>query len=812
MLDEPLRTALTLIAVALGVAVVIGIELAGDAASGSFESSLTTLTGKIDLQLSANGGLDEKVMEAVTQLPMNLHASPVIETPVMTGQKISATLYGVEASTDQIQVTANLAKRLHVQEGSRLTLRLPAGAATFPVAKLLDVKDAEFLVLDIAEAQRVLARYGKLDRIDITVSPREDFAKVEAAMRAAVGPGVMIDKPGTRGVENQRMLRAFRWNLRVLSYISLVVGAFLIYNTISVSVVRRRPEIGILRAVGTSRAMVFRFFVFEALLFGVVGSALGILLGRAMAEGLVGLISATVNSLYASSRPAAVTLTWASASSSALAGIVISALAALSPALEAMAVVPTEAMGRGSRETVFRSHTTRNLLGALLFTALGAWASAQSSVGGRPLYGYMAVLLFIAGAAFAAPPLVLGGIALLSPLMRAVFSAVGLLAGRSLVASLRRTSVVIAALATAVAMMASVAIMVGSFRETVIVWLDNQLRADLYVRSSGLSVASVYPPLPVAVPALLSDIPGVAAIDFFTAIDIRFEGQHASLGADDPDVLLHYGRQRFLPGEDREQAIHSLKNSNNALVTEAFASKHNLHQGSEIKLRLGEREADLRVAGIYYDYSSERGFVLIDRATLLRYLPGQLPTNVAIYLKPGTSVDAVQKTATERTAEYAIDIAPNQTLRAGAIEIFDRTFAVTYALEAVAILVAMLGAANSLLALVLERRDELRLLRYLGGAKEQIRNMILIEAGLMGLLANILGLALGFALSYVLIYVVNEQSFGWTIQFHPPFALLATALGSVWIVTIVAGIYPARLGNQASFVASYGTIKLPAIT
>lgn len=793
LLAEPLRTTLTLIAVALGVAVVIGIELAGDAASGSFESSLTTLTGKVDLQLSANGGLNENVIAAITHLPVNLHAAPVIETPVLTAQKISATLYGVDAPTDKISVTAPLAKRLGVREGSQLTLRLPSGPATFTVAPLIEAKDSEFLVLDIAEAQRTLARYGKLDRIDITVSPREDFAKAEAAIRAVVGPGVLIDKPGTRGVENQRMLRAFRWNLRVLSYISLVVGAFLIYNTISVSVVRRRPEIGILRAIGTSRSKVFTFFVSEALMFGVLGSAFGIVLGRFMAEGLVGLISATVNSLYASSRPAAIALTWPVALSAALTGIAISAIAALSPSLEAMAVVPTEAMGRGSRETVFRSHTARNLLAALLFTALGAWASQQSSIGGRPLFGYLAVLLFIAGAAFVAPPLVRGGVAVLSPLLRAAFSAVGLLAGRSLVTSLRRTSVVIAALATAIAMMASVAIMVGSFRETVIVWLDNQLRADLYIRASGPSLAGVYPPLPAAVPDLLRRVPGVEAIDSFTALEIRFEGQRSSLGASNPQLLLRYGRQRFLPGENREQILRSLANSSNAIVTEAFASKHHLHQGSEIKLHLGEREATFRVAGIYYDYTSERGFVLVARATLERYLPGQLPTNLAIYLSPGASVQTVKKVIADRTAEYAIDIAPNETLRSGAVEIFDRTFAVTYALEAVAILVAMLGAANSLLALVLERRDELKLLRYLGGAKEQIRNMILIEAGLMGLLANILGLALGFALSYVLIYVVNEQSFGWTIQFHPPVTLLASALGSVWVVTVIAGIYPARL-------------------
>jgi len=811
LLGEPLRTALTLIAVSLGVAVVIGIELAGEAASGSFESSLTTLTGKVDLQLSANGGLDERTIAAISQLPLNLQATPVIETPVLTAQKISATLYGVDSLQatpsqvtkpatkvlDEIAVTEALAKRLHLRQGERLTLKLPSGPASFTVAPLIAAKGAEFLALDIAEAQRVLGRYGKLDRIDITVSPTEDFAKAERQIRAVFGPGVLIDKPGTRGVENQRMLRAFRWNLRVLSYISLVVGAFLIYNTISVSVVRRRPEIGVLRAIGTSRGAVFGFFVAEALLFGLVGSAFGILLGRLMAEGLVGLISATVNSLYTSSRPAAIALTWPTALSAAFTGIAVSALSALSPALEAMAVVPTEAMGRGSQETLFRTHTRRNLLLSLAFTFLGALASSQDAVGGRPLFGYAAVLLLIAGAAFAAPPLVRGGVALLSPFLRAAFSAVGLLAGRSLVTSLRRTSVVIAALATAIAMMASVAIMVGSFRETVIVWLDTQLRADLYIRAAGPQQAGVYPALPAAVPKLIRSVPGIEALDTFTALEIRFEGQRASLGASDPALLIRYGRQRFLPGEDRDRILNSLAGANNAIVTEAFASKHHLHQGSRIVIRLGENEAPLRVAGIYFDYTSERGFILIDQAVLLRYLPNRLPTNLAIYLKPGVSIKNVRKAIADRTAEFAIDIAPNETLRAGAVEIFDRTFSVTYALEAVAILVAMLGAANSLLALVLERREELRLLRYLGAASEQIRGMILVEAGLMGLLANILGLALGFALSYVLIYVINEQSFGWTIQFHPPVALLAAALGSVWVVTVLAGIYPARLAARS---------------
>ncbi|MDQ6705819.1 MAG: ABC transporter permease, partial [Acidobacteriota bacterium] len=214
---------------------------------------------------------------------------------------------------------------------------------------------------------------------------------------------------------------------------------------------------------------------------------------------------------------------------------------------------------------------------------------------------------------------------------------------------------------------------------------------------------------------------------------------------------------------------------------------------------LGDKQIPVTVKGVYYEYSSDRGYVIFDRSTLLRYLPNQPATNIAVYLEPGTdSADSarVRRAILRATASLPIVVAPNELLRRQAIIIFDRTFAITYALEGVAVVVAMLGAANSLLALVLDRRRELGLLRYLGASTPQIRRMILVEAGFLGLLANLLGGALGFALSLLLIFVINKQSFGWTIQFHPPVLLLVTALSLVWCVTIVAGLYPARVASR----------------
>lgn len=802
-----LRTALTILAVALGVGVVIAIDLAGDAATGSFRSSLETLVGKTDLDIVANGGVEERWMGPLTALPVNARFAPVIETQGIIEGVGAVTVYGVDFITQAANsharnvpvqdldtaalVSSALAKRMRVHEGDSLSLALSDKPRRFRVAAVAG-SDAEFVLLDIAAAQRDLNQYRKVDRIDVFVSQGEDFTRVEREIRHVLPASYRIEKPGTRSDENQRMLRAFRWNLRVLSYISLVVGAFLIYNTISVSVVRRRAEIGVLRALGASRNCVFWLFMGEALLLGVAGSLAGIALGRVMGASAVGLIADTVNSLYASSRPAAIAIGIAAVATALIAGSAVALVSALAPAREAMEVTPVEAMGRGAHEHHARMHARRDLVWAMVI-ALIAWPISQAGpVNGNPIAGYVATLLAVVAMALAAPAVIAGLSALTRNVAQILFGPEGLLAVRGLAASLARSSVIVAALSTAIAMMASVGIMVGSFRETVIVWLDTQLRADLYVRPAGRTGAGEHPALPAEAPALAASTPGVEAVDTFRAMEVEYQGQRVSLGAGDSTIVHRYGRLRFLPGEDRDAILQSLPGQDRVIVSEPFANKHDVHVGSVLDLPLGDRTVRVVVAGIYYDYSSERGWVIFDRSTLLKYLPGQPPTNLAIYVRKDADTGEVRHALEQRLAKYRVVVAPNRALRQNAVTVFDRTFAITYALEGVAIVVAMLGAANSLLAMVLDRRREFGMLRYLGADPAQIRRMILLEAGFLGAAANVLGLALGFVLSLVLIYVINKQSFGWTIQFHPPLALLGGASALVLAATVVAGIFPAR--------------------
>jgi len=280
-------------------------------------------------------------------------------------------------------------------------------------------------------------------------------------------------------------------------------------------------------------------------------------------------------------------------------------------------------------------------------------------------------------------------------------------------------------------------------------------------------------------------------VDALRGTVFRYHGQQATLGGTSASLARREQVLTFLNGP-AGPILASLPNRNRVIVSEPFASRHNVHSGDTLQLSLGDRTVDLTVAGIYYDYSSDHGFVIADNSTLLKYLPALPVTNVAVYLRKGADATVIRRRIEDKLRDFPVLVLPHELLRAQAIEVFDRTFAITWGLEAVAIIVAMLGAANSLLALVLDRRREIGLVRYLGAHTSQIYRMILTEAALIGLAASVLGLVLGLSLSLVLVFVINKQSFGWTIQFHPPFALLAAAVALVWVVTVAAGLYPAR--------------------
>lgn len=809
---ELLRTVLTAAAVALGVAVVLAIELAGNAAAGSFRSSMETLTGAADFEVTAPGGIPADALTRLALLPYSLHLDPRIEDyALIQDEQRTVPLIAVDLLTNRsgAEMQGGAAgKDFHAENsvwvgrdlgrkaGDRIPLLVNDRLSEYIVRGILGPRSGEVIVMDLALATRILGRAGRLDRILISTPDGRSPQQWQHLLQEAVPAGVTVAPQGSRTNENRRMLTAFRWNLRVLSYIALVVGAFLIYNTISVSVVRRRAEIGIVRALGATRGAVIAAFLGEAACFGVAGGLAGLALGRVMAESAVKLVGATVSSLYVSSTPAPIELEFWTALAALATGIGVAVLSALAPAWEAADVPPVEAMSRGRREHEVRMHTMRNLAAATLLAA-GAWlASRQAPVSGKPLYGYLSAVLFIAASALAIPALVFALTKWTAVVLRILFGVEALLAVRGLAASMRRTSVLVGALSTAIAMMAAVGIMVGSFRETVLLWMQDRLQADLYLRPAAPAGPDRHPTLSPDAVDRIAALPEIGAVDRFRAYEITVGGLPATLGAGEARIVARYGARPFLSGADPKSVFAQLIGRDNVIVSEPFANKHHVGRGDVLTFSLAGKQVRVHVLDVYYDYSNERGYIIMDRGTLLKYLPDRAPSNVAVYLRPGVTLDQGRQAVERALDGRKAVVLSNRTLREEAIAIFDRTFAITYALEGVAVFVAIMGVAGALLALVIDRRREFALLQFLGGAKQQLRKVILFEAGLLGLLANIAGMALGLVLSLLLIFVINKQSFGWTIQFHWPVAVLMGALSVVYGATLLAALYPARVATR----------------
>ncbi len=823
MLRERGRSILILAAVALGVAVVLAIDLASGAATGSFRSSMETLSGDNDLEITATGGVPENIVARLDTLPYPIRVSARIEdhasvgdageTVPLIGLDLIAEVNHYEGTrignlsdwgslqhindTDAVWVTQGLGKRV----GDHLSLLINDATREYVIRGLIPTSaelGTDAVVMDIGAAQVATGKVGRIDRILIKLPDHGHLEQWEKTLRSATGGSIQLQPQGSETAANRKMLSAFRWNLRVLSYIAVLVGAFLIYNTISVSVVRRRAQIGTVRALGASRNAVLLAFLTEAAIFGLVGSTLAIPLGRLLATGAVRLLSTTVDALYISSKPGAMAVSAASLALAFLVGIGVTLVSALSPALEASRVPPTEAMARGAREYAVRVERKRDLIAAAILALLSAAAAQAPAIAGKPMFGYLAALLLIASCALAVPTLVERVMSASSGLLQRTGGVEALLASRSLVGSLRRTSVLVCALATAIAMMTSVAIMVGSFRQTVISWMSTQLPADLYLRPAGNPSADRHPTIAPEFTQQLTALPGVAYVSRFRAYEIEYEGLPITVASVETNIPRYDQTSGFVSGRAPEAVLKELAQPGTAMVSEPFTMKHHVKTGDVLTLPLGSQMARLRIVDVFYDYANERGYVILSRQNMLSYLHDPAASNLAVYVKPGADLEEVRREIQRAAAHRDVLIFSNGQLRHEAIRIFDQTFAITYALEAISVMVAVMGIAGALMSIVFDRRREFGLLRYLGAATGQIRKLILIEAGLIGILSNIAGLVLGVVLSLILIFVINKQSFGWTIRFHWPVGVLLGALSIVYAATVLAGIYPARVAQRLS--------------
>ena len=839
LLHEPLRSVTTLLGIALGVAVVVAIQLTNASSLRGFEAALNTVSGRASLEVLAPGlGVDETVLGGLGWLSDYGAVTPVVEGEIVIrrADRPPETLrvLGVDILRDRsfrdYQLTASpgigeaptsrellsllldpsaaiftekFAAPLDIAVGSRVEVQVNDRVEALTVTALLKdegsarVLDGHFVLMDIAAAQRVLSRFGRLDRIEIRLSESGSIDAAETAIGQRLPAGLRVQRPAQRGREVENMLAAFHLNLTALSYVALLVGLFLVYNTVSVAVLSRREEIGILRALGVTRGQVRLLFLGEAATLASLGCAAGVVIGRLFADATVALTATTVSALYIATAAAPPALDWRIVMLAFATGVPLSLLAALVPAQEAAGVPPIAAIRNAEQLDARSSFPLRRLLAPVALLAAGWWLATLPAVNNLPIFGYVSAVAIVFGASMLVPAALVFAARFLEGPVRRLLRVEDWLAVTNLAAAVPRLSISVAALAVSLSMMTAIAVMIGSFRETVVYWVSQTLQADLFISPGSRGPGDVDDTLSPEVVGRVTGHDSVLAVDRFRLIDVPYDGSRVRVGAGEFEVLLSHGSLLFKAPADGRAAMRTALGRDAVVASESFTIKHRAEVGDRISIPTPAGERSFEIAAVYYDYSNDRGVLMMDRQTFERHFGSAPPGGLTVYLKDGQDPElARQALLATIGSEHRVFINTNASLRREVLRIFDSTFAITYALELIAIVVAILGVSGTLLTLILERQHDLTTLRLVGAGRAQVRRMVVGEAILIGAVSQALGIAVGMALSLLLIYVVNVQSFGWTIQFHLPVAFLLQSSLLMIVATACAGLYPARRAVQ----------------
>ncbi len=701
-----------------------------------------------------------------------------------------------------IVLTEKFAARRGISIDTPITLMIGDRRREFIVRGLLRdsgparALDGRIALLDIAAAQSAFGRAGFLDRIDVKLRSRITLEEAEKEIAVRLPKELRVSRPEAAYGQVEKMISAFHFNLNALASIALLVGLFLIYNTVSVSVITRREETGTLRAIGAGRRMILALFLSEAVLLALIGAAVGLGIGRLLANAAVRATATTVETFYISqAATGALERSTLGATEIWMAfgvALSLSLIAAALPAIEASRVRPIEAMRGAERLGRSRRPSLKNIVAAIGLMALGYILSRFDAVGGIPIAGYFAVLSLILGGAALTPAaiwIVCKASDTLSSLR--VFQAERKMASANLRGSIPRISISVAALAVSLAMMTAISIMIESFRDTVSYWIDQTLTADIYAKPATRTTSTADGAISEEAISLIKSNPNIAAVDTFTSLQVTCDDNLITLAAGDFSVLLERGRLLFKSPADAQEEIRKSINADSVIVSESLALRFNKQPGDEIALPTPQGQRGFRVAAVYYNYSDTRGVAIMDRMTFERYFTRLEPSGLSIYLKEGADAEAVSDELARAESHEQLLFTTNASVRGEVARIFDNSFSITRALELIAITVAALGVISTLIALILERRAEIAVLRFVGATRAQIRRMVVIESVLIGAVSQSIGVVTGLFTSLVLIYVINVQSFGWTIQFHFPVRFLIESTALMIVVTAIAALYPA---------------------
>lgn len=818
------RWLLSVTVIALGVALVSAIHTMNHGALAELDQAARVLSGSADLRIEAGrSGFDDRVFDTVLEAGMAsgdvAELSPLIDLDValadaappsrartlrvlgidlfraarlqpalvprpMDGEDRLAALQPDNIFLNDAALTA-----LQKQPGDALALSTASGTVTLRIAGTLgdSASAAPLAVVDIAAAQQHFGQIGRLSRIDVRRTAGRDMERVRAALSATLPPGVAATTPAQTSARTDALSRGYRANLTVLALVALFTGGFLVFSMAALSVVKRRTELALLRVLGVTRGELSRALLVEGALAGAVGSALGVALGLLLAHGVLRIFASDLGAgFFAGVAPVlhvdGVALTFIAAI-----GILAGMAGSWLPAREAASRPPARALKSGDDAELMRVAPAPAWGLALIVLAMPLLLLPP--VRGIPLGGYVAIALLLFGTLALLPWL-------LSAAARHLPSPSRLLPQLSWQQVAAMPGFAVSGLATVIvsfSLVAAMAVMVQSFRVSVDQWLGGVLAADVYVRAPG----GLKGRLPEGFAESVERLPGVARVE-------RLRFQSLLLKPTEPAVTLI---ARELNDATLAQ-LSVLARADSAppagmpqvWVSEALVARHGATPGSTLLLPLGDREHGVWVAGVWRDYARTWGAIVMDRREYSQRTADNAVNDLALSVAPGTDVPGLIANIRKLDGGERLEIAQAAEIRKLSLDIFDRTFAITYALEAAALLIGFAGIAAHFAALAHARRKEFGVLRHLGFRRADIARLLLLEGATLGAVGAGVGLALGFAISLILIHVVNRQSFNWGMALHPPWVALAALAFGLVLVAAVAARWAGQAAMQRSAV------------
>ncbi|MTV40876.1 FtsX-like permease family protein [Duganella radicis] len=819
---HPMRALVAIAAIAVGISLGFAIHLINAAAFNEFSAAVKSLSGVADIQVrGAEPFFDEAIFPALAEREGVVVASPVLELEAsVPGQRTALKILGIDAfrasfvspdllgtpaedrledtlADDALFLSAAAQQWLQPADGA-VTLQVGTNQLKLRVAGPLPGARAgqRIAAMDIGTAQWRFEKLGQLSRIDLKLRDgvnREAFkAQLQQDLQRQYPGRFRVNQPNDeeQNNRNEGMSRAYRVNLTVLALVALFTGAFLVFSTQALSVIRRRSQFALLRVLGMGRHRLLRQILIEGLCLGVAGSAIGIAAGYGMAAAALHFMGADLGAGFFSGVRPQVHFTPVAAAVYFALGVVVALLGCAAPALDAARAKPAVALKSGTEEAAM-SRLSR-AWPSLVLMALAALLSQAPPVFELPLFGYLSIAL-----------LLIGAIGLMPRLAAIVFryahqrwsaatagkpgaSAVMTLTLSRLANASSQAGIALGGVLSSFSLMVAMAIMVASFRVSLDDWLQHILPADIYVgAATGGGTAGLHPEQQ----ATLAALPGVAHADFLRTRSV-------SLASDRPPVTLmarnvdpaNPSRTLSIVGEARAPA----PGARPVWVSEAMVDLYGMQVGQRVELPLNGVMHAFQVAGVWRDYARPTGTIQMLLSDYRAITGDQEASGVALSLKPDAKAEDTLTALKRLPFAAALEASEPSEIRAMSMKIFDRSFAITYLLEAIAIVIGLFGVAATFSAQTLARAKEFGMLRHVGVTRKQVLSILAIEGGSLTALGIATGFVLGWVISLILVFIVNPQSFHWTMQLHLPWPLLASVAGLLLAAAALTALLAGR--------------------